>query len=228
MPSRVVEESLKNKCSSIAYTYSEPVTFYEYTYETSLLARKAGIKNIVKSNGYINRDPLNKLCGSIDAANIDLKSFNENTYLRLSGGKLQPVLDSLKVYREMGVWLEITNLIIPGWTDKIDEIGKMCKWLSENGFRETPLHFSRFHPTHKLDQLPPTPVELMRNAVKIAASEGLKYIYMGNVPGNEMADTRCPACKSIVVGREGYSVTINNIAGGKCGKCGQVINGVWS
>jgi pyruvate formate lyase activating enzyme len=228
MPEMVVIEASKNNCRSIAYTYSEPTTFYEYTFETASLARKAGIKNIVKSNGYINPEPLKKLCSVIDAANIDLKSFNENTYLRLSGGKLQPVLDSLKIYREMGIWLEITNLIVPTWTDNTDEIGKMCKWLSDNGFKDTPLHFSRFQPMHKLEQLPPTPVELLRSAAKIAAGEGLKYIYIGNIPGNEMADTKCPSCGTTVVARQGYRIVLNNVTDGKCNKCGKEVKGIWS
>jgi len=228
MPERVVEEAVKNNCRSIAYTYSEPVTFYEYTYETALIARKAGIKNIVKSNGYINPEPLKKLCSVIDAANIDLKAFNESTYLKLTGGKLQPVLDALKIYREMGVWLEITHLIVPTWSDSMEEIGRMCKWLIENGFKNTPLHFSRFYPVHKLEQLPPTPVEILRNAAKIASEEGLKYVYIGNVPGNEMSDTRCPSCSSSLIIRQGYRIVQNNITGGKCNKCGKMVDGVWS
>jgi pyruvate formate lyase activating enzyme len=228
MPEKVVQESVNNNCRSIAYTYSEPMTFYEYTYETAILAKKAGIRNIVKSNGYINPDPLKKLCSVIDAANIDLKSFSDSSYLRLTGGKLQPVLDSLKIYKDMGVWLEITNLIVPTWSDKIDEIGKMCKWLSENGFKDTPLHFSRFYPVYKLEQLPPTPVEILKNAAKVATSEGILYVYVGNVPGNEISDTKCPSCGTIVVARQGYRVTTNNISAGKCNKCGKEIKGVWN
>jgi pyruvate formate lyase activating enzyme len=227
-PSKVVEECTKNKCESIAYTYSEPVTFYEYAFETATLARKAGIKNIFKSNGYINPEPLKNLCSVLDAANIDLKAFNESTYLKLSGGKLQPVLDSLKVYRDNGVWLEITNLIIPSWTDNLEEIGKMCKWLSENGFRNTPLHFSRFYPLHKLEQLPPTPVELLNKAYTIATSEGLKYVYTGNVPGNEISNTKCPSCNTTVITRQGFRVTSNSLKDGKCSKCGSKVDGIWS
>jgi pyruvate formate lyase activating enzyme len=228
MPEKVVQESIKNNCRSIAYTYSEPTTFYEYTYETAVLARKAGVRNIVKSNGYINPDPLKKLCSVIDAANIDLKSFSDSTYLRLTGGKLQPVLDSLKIYKDMGVWLEITNLIVPTWSDNTDEIGRMYKWLSENGFKDTPVHISRFYPTYKLEQLPPTPVEILKNAARIAISEGLLYVYVGNVPGDEISDTKCPSCGTIVVARQGYRITTNNITGGKCNKCGKEIKGVWS
>jgi pyruvate formate lyase activating enzyme len=228
MPGNVVNEAVKNNCRSIAYTYSEPMTFYEYVFETATLARKSGIKNIIKSNGYVNQEPLKKMCSVADAANIDLKSFDDSTYLRLSGGKLQPVLDSLKIYRDMGVWLEITRLIVPKWTDNPDEIGKMCKWLGENGFKDTPLHFSRFYPTHKLEQLPPTPVEVLKTAALIAAGEGLKYIYIGNVPGNEKSDTNCPSCGSSVVVRQGYRITVNNISGSKCNKCGKEVNGVWN
>jgi len=228
MPERVVNESKRNNCRSIAYTYTEPATFYEYVYETAAEARKAGIKNILKSNGYINPEPLKKWCQVIDAANIDLKAFNDNTYLRLSGGKLQPVLDSLKIYKDSGVWLEITHLIVPRWTDKTDEIAEMCKWLSNNGFKDTPLHFSRFHPTYKLEQLPPTPVDILRSAAKIASGEGLNYVYIGNVPGNEMADTRCPSCGSVVVSRQGFTVTSNNVTDGKCNKCGRIIEGKWN
>jgi pyruvate formate lyase activating enzyme len=228
MPEKVVEECSKSKCKSIAYTYSEPITFYEYTIESAAVARKAGIKNVLKSNGYINEEPLRKLCSVIDAANIDLKSFNESTYLKLSGGKLQPVLDSLKILKEMGVWLEITNLVIPTWTDKPEEIRKMCKWLKDNGFANTPLHFSRFYPIYKLEQLPPTHVEILNKAATIAAEEGLKYIYVGNVPGNETANTKCPSCNKVVVERQGYRITFNNIVAGKCGNCGTKIDGIWN
>ena len=228
MPEKVVEDCLNKGCKSIAYTYSEPITFYEYVYETATLARKAGIKNIVKSNGYINSEPLKKLCSVIDAANIDLKSFTESTYLKLTGGKLQPVLDTLKIYKDMGVWLEITNLVVPTWTDKTEEIRQMCRWLSNNGFNKTPIHFSRFYPTYKLEQLPPTPVEILNKAAQIAAEEGLIYIYTGNVPGSEISDTKCPFCKSTLIIRQGYRIAANDLKAGKCNKCGKVIEGVWN
>jgi pyruvate formate lyase activating enzyme len=226
MPEKVVEECIRSNCASIAYTYSEPTTFYEYVFETATLARKAGIKNIIKSNGYINAEPLKKLCTVIDGANIDLKAFSESTYLKLTGGKLQPVLDSLKIYKETGVWLEITNLVVPGWSDKIDEIRKMCRWLSDNGFSKTPIHFSRFYPIHKLEQLPSTPVETLNAASNIAVEEGMKYVYTGNVPGSEISDTKCPVCKTTLIVRQGYRIVSNTFAGGKCNKCGSKIDGV--
>ena len=228
MPEQVVEECRKNNCASIAYTYSEPVTFYEYALETATLAKKAGIKNVFKSNGYIYPEPLKKICSVIDAANIDLKAFSESTYLKLSGGKLQPVLDSLKVYKEMGVWLEITNLVVPSWTDNLDEIRKMCKWLNDNGFTNTPLHFSRFYPLYKLEQLPPTPVDILYKAASIAAEEGLKYVYVGNVPGTESANTKCPSCGTVVVKRQGYRIVFNKINNGNCSNCGKKVDGVWN
>jgi pyruvate formate lyase activating enzyme len=228
MPEQVIEECNKSSCSSIAYTYSEPTTFYEYVFETASLARKAGIKNIIKSNGYINPEPLKKLCTVTDGANIDLKAFSESTYLKLTGGKLQPVLDSLKIYKDAGVWLEITNLVVPTWTDNLDDIRKMCRWLSDNGFKTTPLHFSRFYPIYKLEQVPPTPVEILNSAAMIAAEEGLKYVYTGNAPGNELSDTKCPSCNSVVIMRQGYRIVLNTISGGKCTKCGQKIEGIWN
>ena len=227
-PEEVIEECIASGCRSIAYTYSEPMTFYEYVLETATLAKKAGIKNVVKSNGYINPEPLKKLCSVIDAANIDLKAFTESTYLKLTGGKLQPVLDSLKVYKDMGIWLEITNLVVPTWSDHPDEIRSMCKWLTDNGFRNTPIHFSRFYPIHKLEQLPPTPVDILNKAARIADEEGLIYIYTGNAPGNELADTKCPSCKTTLVKRQGFRIDSNTISGGKCSKCGYLIDGIWN
>ena len=218
---------VSGNCRSIAYTYSEPVTFYEYVLETSKLARAAGIKNIMVSNGYINKEPLKELCRYIDGANIDLKSFSDSTYLKLNGGKLQPVLDALKIYRDEGVWLEITNLIVPGWTDKPDEIRDMCRWLAGNGFTETPIHFSRFQPQYKLEHLPPTPAGILDAAAAIAREEGMKFIYIGNVPGTATDDTVCPSCKQKVIERNGFRIVSDRLKNGKC-SCGTVIPGIWS
>jgi pyruvate formate lyase activating enzyme len=227
-PEQVVEQCITSNCKSIAYTYSEPNTFYEYAFDTAKIARSRGVKNIFKSNGYINPEPLKQLCTVIDAANIDLKAITESTYLKLTGGKLQPVLDSLKIYRDSGVWLEITNLVVPTWSDKPDEIRQMCKWLFTNGFASTPLHFSRFYPIYKLEHLPPTPVDLLSRAAGIAREEGLRYVYVGNVPGNDQADTRCPSCGTIVIKRQGYRIAANNLRNGNCGSCGKKVDGIWN
>jgi pyruvate formate lyase activating enzyme len=227
-PDKVVENCIEQKCASIAYTYSEPITFYEYTYDTSVLAHQAGIKNVLVSAGYINRDPLLKFCKVIDGANIDLKSFSNDIYLKLNAGKLQPVLDTLLTLKEEGVWLEITNLVVPSWTDDMDLIKKMSNWLAEKGFTETPLHFSRFTPMYKLTQLPPTPVKSLENARDIAIAEGLKHVYIGNVPGADYQNTRCPECGNLAIERRGYSILQNNIVNGKCKSCGSTVAGVWS
>jgi len=228
LPDKVVENCLSYNCASIAYTYSEPITFYEYTYDTSVLARQEGIKNVIVSAGYINREPLLKFCKVIDGANIDLKSFSNEIYLKLNAGKLQPVLDTLRTLKDEGVWLEITNLVVPSWTDDLDMIKKMCNWLLENGFAETPLHFSRFTPMYKLTQLPPTPVNILTSARDIAQKEGLKHVYIGNVPGAGYQDTLCPGCGNIAIERRGYRILKNNIVNGKCSSCGTAIKGVWN
>lgn len=227
-PEKVIESCLEHNCRSIAYTYSDPVAFYEYTYDTARLAHEQGIKNVLVSAGYIHEKPLRDLCRYTDGANIDLKSFSNEIYEMLNAGTLKPVLESLRIFREEGVWLEITNLIVPDWTDDMEMIKKMCGWLAENGFDETPLHFSRFHPQYKLAHLNRTPVKVLENARNTAISEGLKYVYIGNVPGAGYEDTVCPGCKEIVIQRKGFRVLKMNVSHGKCGHCGTPISGKWS
>jgi len=227
MPEKVVNECLRNQCQSIAYTYSEPISFYEYVYDTSVIARSKGIKNVFISNGFINPEPLKKLAPYLDAANINLKSFSDTIYQKLNAGKLQPILNTLKTLKEYNVWLEITNLIVPSWTDDFDMIKRMCDWLMTNGFAEYPLHFSRFHPSYKLTQLPETPLQILIKARTIAEKAGMKYVYIGNVPSAGMENTKCPGCKKIVVERKGFTVISNNIDKGKCKYCGTKVNGNW-
>jgi pyruvate formate lyase activating enzyme len=227
MPHQVVEEAIKNKCASIAYTYSEPITFYEYTYDTSKIARSKGIKNILVSAGYINEAPLRELARYIDAANIDLKSFSEDIYLKLNGGSLAPILNTLKILKEMKVWLEITNLVVPTWTDNMKMIEQMCNWLVTNGFSNNPLHFSRFHPQYKLTQLPATPVSTLTKCREIALKAGLHYVYIGNAPGLQAENTICPKCKKTVVERKGFSIVSNQIVASKCKFCNAPIAGIW-
>jgi len=227
-PEKVVEECLKNDCKSIAYTYSDPVAFYEYALDTAIIARNKGIKNILVSAGYINEKPLREWCKYIDAATIDIKSFSNEIYEMLNAGKLDPVLNSLKIYKEEGVWLEISNLIIPTWTDDLDMIKKMCNWLFDNGFNKTPLHFLRFQPLYKLANLPATPVSTLEKAREIALSAGIDYVYIGNVPGTDAQNTYCPKCKKMVIERKGFQITYFNILSGKCKSCGSEINGIWN
>jgi len=227
MPEKVVEEAVKYKSKSIAYTYAEPIVFYEYVYDTAKIASLQGIKNVFISAGYIHEDPLRNICKYLDGANIDLKSINNETYEMLNAGTLEPVLRTLKILKEEGVWLEITNLVVPSWTDDTQMIKKMCGWLADNGFEDTPLHFSRFHPDYKLTNLPPTPVDTLREARKIAIEAGLNYVYLGNVPGSEGQNTFCPSCKKAVIERSGYHIKNQHVNNGKCAFCDGVIAGVW-
>jgi len=227
MPQKVVEECINNHCESIAYTYSEPLTFYEYTLDTAKIAHQKGIKNVLVSAGYIHEEPLRNLSRYIDAANIDLKSFSNDIYLKLNGGKLEPVLNTLKILKEENVWLEITNLLIPSWTDNFDMIKEMCDWLYKNGLHENPLHFSRFHPMYKLTQLPSTPVSTLNKAREIALNAGIKFVYIGNVPGTSAQNTNCPKCKKVIIERRGYSIMNNHILNNSCKFCGEKIPGVW-
>jgi pyruvate formate lyase activating enzyme len=226
LPEKVVQKALEYKCKSIAYTYSDPVAFYEYTLDTSKIAADHNIKNILVSAGYINEEPLKLWCKYADGANIDLKSFSDEIYEMLNAGTLEPVLKTLKILRDNGVWLEITNLIVPEWTDDMDMIRKMCAWLAENGFSNTPLHFSRFHPTYKLTNLPATPLNTLKNARKIALNEGLKFVYIGNAPGIE-ENTYCPECEKLIIERKGFNIINNNISDDHCSFCGAIIPGVW-
>jgi pyruvate formate lyase activating enzyme len=227
MPEQVVSDCKSYKCSSIAYTYTDPVAFYEYTYDTARLARAQGVRNVFISAGYINEKPLREICQVLDAANIDLKSFSDEIYEMLNAGTLEPVLKSLKIFHEEGVWLEITNLLVPEWTDDLDMIKKMCDWLYDNGLYDCPLHFSRFQPQYKLTKLPPTPYETLERARAIALESGINYVYIGNVPGTDAENTYCPRCKEIVIERKGFHIGKNNLDHGKCGKCGEEIAGVW-
>jgi pyruvate formate lyase activating enzyme len=226
-PEAVVEQCLSTGCESIAYTYSEPITFYEYVLDTAKVAREKNIRNVFKSNGYINELPLRRLCKSLDAANIDLKSYSEEIYAKLSEGALAPVLRTLKVLREEGVWLEITNLVIPSWTDDRDMIKRMCEWLCANGLQDSPLHFSRFTPLYKLTQLPLTPVATLENAREIALQAGVRYVYIGNVPHHEAENTFCHKCRKMIIERRGFSVLQNFVKKGRCQFCQEKIPGVW-
>jgi pyruvate formate lyase activating enzyme len=226
-PESVIKYCISEGLSAIAFTYSEPIAYYEYVLETAKLAKEKDIKTVFISNGYINETPLKELCKYIDAASINLKSYKDSIYKELNGGSLQPVLNSLKTFKDNSVWLEIINLIVPTWTDDMDMIKEMCDWLVFNGFEETPLHFSRFTPMYKLTNLPYTPVTTLEKAMKIANKSGLKYVYIGNVPGNDAENTYCPKCSKKIIGRKGFTVTEKHIKKGNCEYCGNAIAGIW-
>jgi len=226
-PDEVVRKAMFYECRSISYTYTEPTVFYEYMYDTAVIAKKYDIKNTMHSCGYINEKPLRKLSKYMNAANIDLKGFTEDFYKRICNGSLKPVLNSLVVLKQEGVWLEITNLVLPTLNDDMKTIREMCKWIKKNLGHDTPIHFSRFYPHYKLDNLPPTPLETITEARKTAMDVGLKYVYIGNIR-HEGENTYCPKCKKMLIEREGYFVKQNNIVNGKCKFCSTSIAGVWS
>ena len=180
-PRQVVDLCLEHHCPGIAYTYTEPLTYLEYTVDTARLAREAGLWNILVTAGYVCQEPLKDLLLYLDAANIDLKSFSDDIYQRISGGHLQPVLDTILAMRDAGVWIELTNLVIPGVNDDMEMIRQMCRWIVDNGLADNPLHFSRFFPRYKMQDVPPTPVSTLQEAKRIAEEEGIKYVYLGNI-----------------------------------------------
>lgn len=226
-PFEVVQQALRHDTDSIAFTYTEPTVFYEYLLDTASIAKEKGLKTVFISNGFINKKPLAGLMPWLDAANIDLKCFDDEIYRHLDGGRLQPVLDTLKMLKAGGVWLEITNLLVPGYTDSPELILVMCEWLVENGFADTPLHFSRFFPTYKLKDIPSTPETVLIHAKAIAEKCGMKFVYIGNVPDLHGENTICPVCRQLLIERVGYSVKSNYIYHGHCVFCGEPIPGVW-
>lgn len=226
-PEKVIEEAKRRSCTIIAFTYSEPTVWIEYMLDTATLARKAGIRSVLVSSGYINPAPFSELAEVIDAAQIDLKSFDDKIYRDLNEGKLQPVLDTLKLAKKKGVWVEIVNLVIPQWTDKPEMIRLMCRWIAEELGHDTPLHFSRFFPLYKLSHLYPTPQKDLLAARTIALEEKLSFVYVGNVPDLD-SNTYCLKCGELLLSRSGYIVDNRNLESGHCGKCSAMIPGIWT
>lgn len=225
-PERVVATAMKAGCKSIAYTYSEPMTFFEYARDTSTIARERGLKNVLVTAGYVNEKPLRELCRVSDGANVDLKGFTEDYYREVCAGDLATVLKTLEVMKDEGVFFEITTLIVPTLNDDMNMIRDMSKWIVSNLGDDVPHHFSRFHPMYLLRHLYPTPGETLEAAREVALEAGMKYVYVGNVPGVH-EDTSCPNCHKSVISRYGYSVRYNRVVGGKCEYCDNIINGVW-
>jgi len=227
-PGIVVNKAKEMNVRSIAYTYVEPVIYYEYMYDIAGLAKKAGLLNLIHSNGFINQGPLRNLCKVLDAAQIDLKGFSETFYREMCSGRLAPVLETMRTLKNENVHLEITNLIIPTKNDDMLMVKKMCTWIRRELGPDTPVHFSRFYPLYLLQRLPPTPVSMLEKARTLAYSSGLKYVYIGKVPGHEAWNSYCPECRKIILRRTGYMIGDINMDGGKCGYCGTPIPGIWS
>jgi pyruvate formate lyase activating enzyme len=227
-PAKIVQQAKKQGLNSVSFTYTEPTVYYEYLYDISSIAKQIGMKTSIVSNGYINREPFLKLLEVLDAVKIDLKGFSEEFYKETCSATLKPVLDSLLTVKKENVWLEIVNLVIPTLNDDPKIIGDMCRWIKDNLGVDTPLHFTRFHPDYKLTHLSPTPVSTLESAYEIAKKNGLRYVYIGNVPGHSYNSTFCPFCNRKVIHRTNFDVLEMNVVNGKCKFCNSSIKGVWA
>jgi pyruvate formate lyase activating enzyme len=227
-PGEVVASAIEAGCTSISYTYTEPIVWYEYMLDTAKAAREAGLANILITAGYINEGPLRELAPYIDAANVDLKGITDSFYARMCSGTLAPVLRTLEVLSELGVWLEVTNLVIPDWNDSEDDISSLCSRFFELLGGDVPLHFSRFFPMYRLVDLPPTPVSTLERARLAAGEAGLRYVYVGNATTSGGETTTCPDCGEELVVRHGFSVETMRIESGACPCCSARIPGVWN
>lgn len=228
-PEELVQDARSQACAGIAYTYSEPVVFYEYVYDTAVQARAQGLKNVFITAAYIRREPLRHLCRVLDATNANLKGFSEAFYRDTCAGTLRPVLEALVTFREEGVWLEVTNLVIPTRNDDLPMIRRMAHWIRSELGATTPLHFSRFQPMYRLQNLPPTPAEALEHARREALDAGLEYVYIGNLYAHEAESTYCPRDGTLLIHRIGFSVVENRLTReGQCPTCHHPIPGVWT
>lgn len=226
-PDDIVKAALANKIPSIAYTYSEPVAFFEYMRDTARLAKKAGLRNVVVTSGWINPGPLAELAPYLDVVKVDLKGYSDKFYRRDVGGRLEPVLETLKTLKKLGILVEVVNLVVPGRNDSDADFDGLSRWVRDNLGADCPLFFSRFHPDYRMRNLPPTPAETLDRAREIAMKNGLHFVYLGNVPGHGGEDTVCPSCGTLLVKREGYLIERNVLRDGKCPACGRKIPGIW-
>lgn len=227
-PAVVVDYAQKYNCPSIAFTYTEPIVFYEYMYDTSKEARLRRVRSTVVTGGHVNPEPLKDLTKVVDAIKIDLKAFNQDFYTSYVRGDLKTVLDAIKIVARSGVWLEIVYLVIPTLNDDPDEFRRLSQWLMKEIGPDVPLHFSQFHPMYLVKNLPITPVSTLERARNIALEEGIHYVYIGNVFGHQAENTFCPRCKNMVIERIGYEINKIEIKEGKCKFCNNPIPGIWS
>jgi len=224
-PENIVSDSTRLKATSIAYTYTEPTIFFEYAYDTAKLATERNIKNVFVTNGYMTTEALDTISLYLDAANVDLKSFSNDYYRKNCGATLEPVLESLKHMKKLSIWVEVTTLVIPTLNDSEDELRQIAEFVLSLG-AETPWHVSAFHPTYKLTNLPRTPVATLRKARQIGKDCGLRYVYCGNIPGDEGENTYCYNCGKLLIKRYGYLIREYNIKEAKCYNCHAKIDGV--
>lgn len=227
-PQRLVELCAASRSPTIAYTYSEPVIFYEYMHDVAALGRQHGIGGVMISNGYINEKPLRQLCRHLTGVKIDFKAFTEKFYVEWCSGHLEPVLHTLEVLRDIGIWYELVVLIIPTLNDSPAEIEQMSKWVLDHLGPDVPMHFTRFHPTYRVTNLPRTPIATLERCREIALRAGIHYVYAGNVPMHPGENTYCHNCKNELIRRVGFRVVANRIRDGRCPDCGTAIPGIWS
>ena len=220
----IVAAAVRTGCRSIAYTYTEPTVFFEYAYDIAQRAHEAGIANVYVTNGYMTEAMLRAFQPYMDGANVDLKAFRERTYRRYVGARLQPVLDALKAMVRLGVWVEVTTLVIPGINDDPNELKEMVAFISGDLGADVPWHISRFFPTYEMRDVPPTPPETLARAREIGLDAGLRYVYLGNV--REETNTACPGCGRLLIRRSGFYVAENHIRDGGCPDCGAAVAGV--
>jgi pyruvate formate lyase activating enzyme len=225
-PADIVRQASAHGCRSISYTYTEPTIFFEYAYETARLASEAGIFNVFVTNGYMTPNALDTVGPYLDACNVDLKSFREDFYQKICHGRLQPVLDSIRHLKSLGVWLEITTLIVPDGNDSAQELGETAQFIAETD-ADIPWYISRFHPDYQFADTEPTPLTTLDGAYALAKAEGLRYVYPGNIAGKSI-DSQCPHCLQTIIQRQGYYTTSGLTAQGQCPQCGAQVAGVWS
>lgn len=226
-PESVVGLAVSQKVPIIAYTYSEPVIFYEYMYDIAELGHKQGVKSVMITGGSIEKEPLRQLLTQLDAIKVDLKSIREQYYKDIVDNELKPVLEALVEIKKSGIWLEIVYLVVPTLNDSDQEFRELAGWIKTNLGTDTPIHFSRFHPQYLLKNLPMTPQSTLEKAHQICRAEGLEYVYLGNLPGHPAESTYCPKCEKLLIDRKGYSIIRNEIKNGKCPDCGHKIPGLF-
>jgi len=224
-PAEIVAMAKKTGCPTIAYTYTEPTIYFEYAYDIALLAAQEGIRNIFVTNGYMTEEALRLIHPHLHGANVDLKSFSDEFYRKRCGAGLEGVLRSIRGMKELGIWVEITTLIIPGLNDSEGELQNIARFISSVG-REIPWHISRFHPMYKMLDRSPTAIKILEGARKIGINAGLHYVYTGNVPGDAGEDTFCSNCGKVLVDRMGFQILKYRIKENRCYNCGTLIEGV--
>ncbi|MEW6745431.1 MAG: AmmeMemoRadiSam system radical SAM enzyme [Planctomycetota bacterium] len=225
---KAVEGAEHKSCATMAYTYTEPVVFLEYMRDVSALAKERGLRNVCATALFVEPSPLREVARTIDAFTVSLKSFDEKFYDKVCGSRLKPVLEALVVLKEEKVWTEVVTLVVPTYNDDLATIRKQCKWHRKNLGAETPLHFGRFVPQYKLQDLPRTPVETLEKCCDIAKEEGLEQVYIFNVSPHDRNNTYCAKCDTLLIRRLGFKILENGLKDGKCGKCGRKVPGVWA